>query len=172
MSVNSQCEFYFSLVSLLEEFFNQEGAKRISLFWMAVPQEKSTATNSYDLEAMFSWQINLDGFTFKGSSCDDLWETTPFVKEFWGCYDSIALSTKMKEMICEHAVDTNRIGDFKGVLGATFIKDNWIHTVNDRFGVYALSKKNAKDLNDKLLDIMSSCDCNNLSQNETEDFKI
>lgn len=77
MSVNSQCEFYFSLVSLLEEFFNQEGAKRISLFWMAVPQEKSTATNSYDLEAMFSWQINLDGIMFKGSSCDDLWEPIP-----------------------------------------------------------------------------------------------
>lgn len=172
MSVNSQCEFYFSLVSLLEEFFNQEGAKRISLFWMAVPQEKSTATNSYDLEAMFSWQINLDGITFKGSSCDDLWEPIPFVKEFWGCCDSRTLSTKMKEMICEHAIDTNFSNDFNGGLGATFTKDNWIHTVNNRFGAYALSRKNAKDLNNKLLDIMSSYDCTNLSQNETDDFKI
>lgn len=66
MSVNSQCEFYFSLVSLLEEFFNQEGAK--------------------------------------------------------GCCDSRTLSTKMKEMICEHAIDTNFSNDFNGVLGAAFIK--------------------------------------------------
>lgn len=138
---NENCTFYKSLVALLNDFFKQDGAQRMKIFWVGVPSE-----NNHNLEAMLSWRIELNGRQFNGNSGDDAWPCINFENSFWGCHNNHELTKKMENIIIEHSIDGIKKDNIKTIWGLTFIKDNWEKMIIENIGNFAIGCKQCEEL--------------------------
>lgn len=147
---NRESLFYVSFVKILDGFFSQNGAQRITFFWASVPVDEF-----HSLQALFTWEIEMGDFAIKGGSCDCLWEEVPFNAPFWDVDSNVSLTSKINEILIEHiasAPNDNKSSFF----GVNFTKDNWKDMLIALIGYSAIEKKEAEDRCKQILETMNS----------------